>query len=944
MTKGSDDGSENTFTGNDQSSTGSHRDIDVFQRHARAAERRGENAAYMANRVFLDIEAIRSGVEADTQIARDILQETKWASLESNGHLSDISSALKDGLPAVVDGISSLKSTAEQIAGVPSSYSTIGELLSSRPSLEPELIILALGRGLKPEYAQQLFDSLPQWKKDVLATGLAFEEDPEKRDAAMEHKLSPGQKTFLVSLRAAKRSSIVTFKSIRALSSGHFLETKLHARLSKVVGAARTGLTGVVDGVNSLEAQGRAGISQRNTLIDESRLGNRLLHANLLTSAGIFRDTHQLVEIEGQNLHINTQHLHATRRGVVGIETLVDMGRDEARDRKVGLDISAASLREHIMSRSVAEAALAEGRESRIANQISAEQLFNIRRRQEALIHLAEQQEGYSYRAEGQRDRQIELQENANQSAELLTYFARRGDQSLLEISEGMYHLAENSDASLDYFGSIDGNIERVAQGVEDIDEKMGDLVGIAGHMAIGIDDIAGYTRDLVQVAIAEGAIRREQHHHTNILLGETIDNLDRGNFIAARTREEIAQMHISIIQGHELAHERDLVKIALLQSNNDLLASIWAEVSAQGAGIQNSIENLEHGNQVRHVTQNQARAEERFREGLGNYGIDEFDDAIELFTMSIDFWRNDHRVYFYRALCYALTNRPNDAEKDYLNALKWAKVINNPKITAIINMNLAKLYYDESKVYAQSEDSDLSNENMLKAVLAAKQACIAVPDFHKASFALAKYLAAYGLYDEARITLLKILPKDPSLIEEMLQTDDLSPILPQLKNVISASKDTNNEVGAHTLTIAAIKDCMEIEDFSTAIYCVEELMKGDALQLLGLHIWEIEEIKPIRKQIISIINKTMDQIDGNNKSQNLYAIAMLGVLCRESNSEIPDSRIFEIFLKGTENDIDILAKNKLAMLAKLKGMSEAAAGIILSINRLHRRGLAWLD
>lgn len=869
---------------------------DLVRRQSRILERQGDRASHEASRALMEIQAMRSDI-GDAAMA---LQATQWAAMQSNDHLSSISSALQDGLPAIADGIAGLQSTAEQLVGVSVTSRSIQEIVASNPSMESEAIILAMSGGLKKGQAKKLFDWLPYWKKDIVDSGLVYRHDPE-----MEKTLSPEEKMFLAQLRRKAESSIKTFGSIEILARHRLLDSDLHDNLSKTVAAARTGMTGLVHGVNRLEEQGATRIQQGGVL-------NRLQRAGLMVGVASLEE----------------------QKGIrSGVDALVD----------------------------ATERAQVDRRAIRASTQKTAENTYAIARGIAAQVYLAQ-------RAEGQRDRQIEVSEGIERNTagiqrntELLTVFAKRGNEIAeanlgvnMETAWNTGRLVELEEVSVGFLGSIAESSEQTAQNtgrlveLEEVSvELLGSIADTSQQTAVNTASIArdtGHLVDFAERAELMRVVMIEQDQVRNMILGDMADSLDTANYYHALTREEIAGLHLTLIQGIDLARRTGVQQIIEATRTNSLLSTLIEMFKTASVEMVTTLEKIDANMERRYLTEFQARAGEKFREGHGKYTKGKIQEAIVKFNESIELWGNDHNVYFWRGICYALSDKPEEARSDFTEAFTWAVDAKDPAILAIIKMNLARLSYSESKAYAKKGNSEMSDEKKLDAILTAKEVCEIVPDFSRASFALATYLAAYKLYDDARVILMKIIPKDPKLAQEMQSVEEFGPLLGSFKHVIEEAHGKIDGTIRDRLSIAVLKDCMDFGDFSTAMFSIEELLKGGAIHLLRLKIWEIEELKPIRRQIVDVITKAMDTIGKNSDSQNCYAVTMLALLYRENQSEISNSKVFDIFLAGTQNDLDVKAQNKVAMLKKLRALSEIATGTILTINKLHRKGLEWLN
>lgn len=834
-------------------------------------ERQGERGHEDSRLVLMEMHEMRSVAEEGARAQR----ASQWAAMEANNQLSTLNAALQSSLPALADGMRGLTSATDQMVGVSSGMRSIEEIVLAYPSLEAEVIILAMNRGLRTEQRDALFDSLPYWKKDIIDSGLVYQ-----KDAEIEGKLSWRERTFLGKLRRKVGSSIITFRSIEVLAQHQMLDYDLHRNLSKTVAVTRTGMVGLVDAANSLEAQGKV--------------------AN---------------ELRQQRLVIGSASLREQERTRVGVNTLVGISRDGL---TVQQDIRTASQRTAAAVEALLEIKEEGIGEIRIATQKTAENTLAIERGVAAQVHLTRH---FGGRAEVQRERQIDVLEDVERNTGLLAVLAERGNQI------GAANLAVSA-VTADNTGRL---------------VEIGEVgLGLQASMSRSLDSLVDFSERVERA----GIIMIQQDQIRNKLLESVVDHLDMTNYRLALTREEIAELHLTVSQGIAIAAEMDVIKIIAAQRANSLLAILIDRASIQHGEVLEALEGIDRTLQKQHLTENRARAQEKFQEGYGKYKKGYAQQAIDIFTESMKHWSNDYRTYFYRGLCYMAIDKPDEAEIDLMDAYNWAEDTKDPTIMATIKMTLARLHYGESKDRKRKLDTDGSDEKMEQAIFDAQDAWNMDPDLHEAGFALATYLAAHKLYEDARVVLTEIIPKNPEFAQRMVLMEEFWPILEDFRNVVKeVAKNVESNDESKRFSIAVIKDCIKVRDFKGAVACAEELMKNGAMHLLRLKIWEIEELKPIRKQIIEMITRAIDTIEPvEDNSDNCYAIALLAILYREGREEISNSKVFKAFLAGTQDDLDVRAKNKIAMLGKLREMSEQGTETILAINKLHRNGMDWLN
>lgn len=881
---------------------------ELVRHQTTAITKQGDRAQESSQRAFSEIQ----GVRAATQAGAMALEGTRLELMAANGRLSRIGDALEGGLADISEELGDLNTTTKRAAGLPTTPSNIDELMGSGEVEESEIIILAMSGGLTDEQQQKVFSQLATWKRDIIDSGLVYSHDPK-----MEKTLSQPEKVFLSGLRRKASSGIMSFRSIEALAWHGLLEEKLQFNLSKMVRGARQGTTGVIHGIHELADQGETRIAQGEAIIRQGtesldlqkrQLGQsetRIAQGSNMIRQGETRISQSeiLNKLQAAHLLIGKASLEEQRGIRTGVDTLVDLGRLSQIDRHAirtateGTERNTAGIKQDT---------------SLIARGVAAQ------------VYLAQ-------RAEQRLDRISGATEGTYRNTELLTVFAQRAN----EIAEANY--SANAETAQNTAAIRDGVSHLAGINMANLE--------LSEETAQNTGEMAANTRELVGFAARNehaNAIMIEQGGVKIRLLGDIADGVDTGNYYQALTREAIQEAHITLIQGFANIASIGIAQLGEDIKSNSLLAALVEIQGAHHAQIVNVLEKIEEGMERRHLSKNQARAQERFEEGLGNYRKGRIDDAIELFNKSMKRWGNDYKVYFYRGICYVLKDQPAKAEADLQEAFEWTEK-DDTRVRAIIKMNLARLYYSESKVYLANGDAGLSDEKMLAAIITAQEASQEDPDFPETSFALATYLAAFKLYDEAREILMKIIPKDPTFAVKMLYVPEFAPILESFKHTLDEDIAESNRDTINRVSIAMIKDCIEIGEFSTAIACIKKLMRTGTIHLLRLKIWEVQELNPIRQQVIDIIMETIDSADSSDP-QNCYALAMLALHFRTNSDEISDFKIFDAFLKGMKDDPDVRAKNKIAMQQKLRALSVTKADYLLAINKLHRKGLEWLS
>lgn len=758
--------------------------------------RQSDRSMLAAQRAFFEIQATRiatqDGVAASESVQRAVQT--------SNDHLSRIEDTLGNRLPEITSGLQGLIQTTKITGGLPESQLHIDELLQSGRVVEAEIIILAMGGGLKQEETRRLFQNLSPWKQDIIESGLV-----NRYDAKMERVLRPQEMIFLAELRRFASRNISSFRSLEPLARYHLLDDDVHFKLAKTDINVRTSNGELIHGVNELTVQG--------VVLEQ------------LTKAGL----------------------------LVGQSTL-----SEARNARAGID-------ELVRFEQIAQK---DRGETRRASQSTAENSMIIARGVAAHLQLTQH-------SNHQLDNISSATAGTHRNTQLLATFVQRAN----EIAEA------NHNATLEIAGSTHATAEGVGTLVE-IGKASLKMEGLHLEFAeraeygrqIMIEELKGIA------AISEG-------------ISDGIDNVVRNLDL---TIEEIAALHLTLIQNGQIAN----ANLEATEQGNSLLRDILALQNAHHAELIDQLEKIDSGMEHRFRHENRARAQERYEEGLLSYKFGDIESAIRAFTKSIEKWSNEYKVYFIRAICYALSGIPQKAEKDFHSAIQRVGQ-DNPRERANIKLHLAKLYYSESKIYYENEeDFDLGDDRLVKAIIIAKEATIDAADSDEALLALAVYLAAFKLYEESSKVLIQIIKRNPKFIRKIYQEPELTVII----------------------------------DNTIQVY-----IEINPIKFLQLKIWEIQEVSPIKSHIATLIKKAIKSYS-NQPPLHCYALAILALYFRSDCEEISDFEVFDAFLAGAKFDLDFEAKNKTAVRNKLQMLSINKASEILDLNSRHSKGFEWLN
>lgn len=694
-----------------------------------------------------------------------------------------------------------------------------------------------------------------------------------------EKKLSAPEKIFLAELRRKMATPIESFRSLEVSARHQLLDSDLHHALARDLRTVRFGTEGVNYGVRELNAQADILIGQNETQISQ---GSAALNQGNVA------------------IHQRETAMRLARAGIFQGEQLVGLTRASVGIQTASLAVQGANLGV-----------------------------------QKDLRHLAE-------RAEDQRSQLIVSSEAIARSTEATAILAQRAEGHRLGILQNTGAIAGNTEATAQNT-AISAILAQRAETQRSL--ILTEIAGLGsttrhfGELQVQQMDEAQNVR-LLHLQLSEAMLAVGER--SNFLLEEIGDATRALAGYGERQVDELREVNhgLGVLREIGIAHlESSLRSEKALQKLTETVAKAGRAIVHVIEAVKASLLDMEARSISRDLNRDQIAADESFREAMLMLKVGEIDDAIACFTKSIDRWRADFRPFLQRGFCHTAKNNAGSARKDFESALK--RVPDNQKRTrAVVRLNLAKLHYSESKVYFKESKTQEYEERLLEAIEEAKKAINEDPDFLESHFALAKYLAAFKLYDEALKILMELIPKDPNYAAKIQLCDEFEPIKGMLKSTFGeqfSERDTGlNKFKAH---LAIARDALAIGDNDTSLKCFKHLVDKGAVFLNQSRFWEDEAFQPIMPQIVSLI---LAEIEDEKEKTYLqwYAISSIAINLKA----IPSSKIYKAFKFGTDTDPDVhyrepdRIKRKLADIFGTK--TEQLFGII---RRAYPFDFSWL-
>ncbi|MBI4235167.1 hypothetical protein HY604_02610 [Candidatus Peregrinibacteria bacterium] len=694
-----------------------------------------------------------------------------------------------------------------------------------------------------------------------------------------EKKLSAPEKIFLAELRRKMATPIESFRSLEVSARHQLLDPDLHHALARDLRSVRFGGEGVNYGVRELNEQADTIIGQNDAQISQ---GNAALAQGDIA------------------IHQREAAMRLARAGVLQGDQLVGLA-------KVSTGIQGSSLAVQGASLAVQGASLGVQKDLRQLAQRAEDQRAHLVASSEAIARSTEATAALAQRAEVHRLGILDNTAATAQNTALSAVLAQRAEtQRSLILSEiaGLGSTAR-------HFGELQARQMDEAQGVRLLQLQLSEAMLAVGEQSnFLLEEISDATRTVAVYGARQVDELREVNYGLEALRAIGTAHLES----AVRREESLQRLTAAVgIVGANIVHVIEAVKASLL------------EIEARSA--------------ERDRSRDQIAADESFREAMLMLKIGEVDDAIECFTKSIDRWRADFRPYLQRGLCHASKSNAGNAQKDFENALK--RVPDDRKRTrAVIRLNLARLHYSESKVYFKESKTQEYEEKLLEAIEQAREAINEDPDFLESHFALATYLAAFKLYEEALKILMELIPKNPNYVAKVQHFEEFEPIKGMLKSTFDEEFNEkytdSNKLKAH---LAIARFSLSIGDSDMALKCFRNLIDKGPYFLDQCRFWEDKTFQSVMPQIVNLI---LAEIESGKERPHLewYTISSIAINLKG----IPSGKVYKAFKLGADTDPAFRTRAHGKIKRKLAGIFGTKAEELFEIiRRTYPTDFSWL-
>ncbi|MEK7673270.1 MAG: hypothetical protein AAB373_05290 [Patescibacteria group bacterium] len=483
------------------------------------------------------------------------------------------------------------------------------------------------------------------------------------------------------------------------------------------------------------------------------------------------------------------------------------------------------------------------------------------------------------------------------------------------------------------------------------IERNTADLVDLATDANVSHREISdgigtlnlatGYYGD-IQAAQMEDAqnARLVNLDLTRALLAIEVRN---SNIIAGISRgvshlSEIGEMQLDkleiINEGIDVLRQ---IGTAQLETSNTIIDTLGDLRETLALGVVNIVQIVEAVRQTlitmeartidREKNSDRNLAEQSFQKAMKMLQIGKIDKAIKFFDESEDRWPADFKVYFERGLCHVMQSQPRAAEEDFSDALKLASDPENTRIRSLIRLNLARLYYSEAKAHFERGRQPEYEERLLCSIEEAKKSISEDPEFLEAQFALATYLAAYKLYDEAIKILVEIIPLDPKFIEKISHFDVFTPLRDALKNTLGEEFSKQEEGRSSAVSLHIALDCVGLGDFETAKKCLTYLLANDPAYLRESKFWENLEFRSLENDIVNMLKANLGSIDNQDAE---WGYSIIGIVL--NFSKIGRGSIYNAFRTAVQNDVLFKNRDSEGIKDKLKAFTDDKFSSLIQI------------
>lgn len=410
-------------------------------------------------------------------------------------------------------------------------------------------------------------------------------------------------------------------------------------------------------------------------------------------------------------------------------------------------------------------------------------------------------------------------------------------------------------------------------------------------------------------IELAAESIRCQQALHGTVSesAGHIVEIRDISTTIARNT-EHLEDLQV---EGIRIMQNIGTAQLDLQTEANERLEMLIDTQREMGLNIVNIIEatrvcilEIEKRAIEREYNRDRISADESYRKAMEMLKRGKVEKAKTYLDESEQRWPADFRVYLQRGFCQIFMDESEEAEKDFKEAYDMASEPDQANIRSVIMLNLARLYYAESKIYNQNGDVNTTESKLTEAIDAAKLAIKEDPDFLEAHFNLAISYATKGDYENSIKKLKEIILKDQRFIAKLNQFEVFPQIIASFKNTIAEKYEEGDINNGKKASMAIARDSAMTGDLEMAANCLATLLKNDPNYLKSSKFWKMEEFGAMAKEIAKMIAESIES-DTSWTSEQCYIVTALAL--RYKVNQIQAYKVFKI---GAKKDSDFQNKN----------------------------------
>jgi|GEM_PF-4436094 len=788
--------------------------------------------ADQTGRLVQESQQTRQAMDFQTEALRREIAESQFHTRE---RLDRMLEAFREGSE---DQVGAIRESGDESRGISSDRKSLKTLISSGAVDETEALALVL-RGVIPRDIgeEEVLKDLPEWKSGILRSGMVM-----RVDLKMEEKLSAEERRFLAKIRRALHVPIVQMSSLPAVASNRHIVPNVHHELMRRFQEYRHGTEGIQYGIRDVNDQLAAGNRQRADIAHLQEIGTQHL-ADISETGRRSLDTQEMsLATQRRSLRVEEGILEVTGDTAVSAREIVSLTRDandqrELIERHTGRTSDNTSL----MARLMEVAGFDRGA-------IRRDTAGLLRNSNVALVQ--------------REDIRTATMETADNTAASLAL------QKLL----GVEVITRMDDAQRTRFGQLATALEGIGLQRDQL-ARLGNIGDSLGEINGTLDGIRG---DLAEAAqkIEDGLAEIDDD------LEDIDDDLQEINGTIQAAALVLNQKGTEIIEAIGL-HRESLVAM-LGEKGTQIVEAIAQYREALVLAAQEQKE--------RDLNPEKIRADESLRNGIKLFEMGKVEKAVPYFDDAAKRDPTNFETYYRRAICYIILERPDEAEKDLLEALDFVGD-NDLPLKIKITMTLSQLYYARATVHEQRGETQDRDIHMVKAIETTNSALRMDPSNSETAFSLAKYLAAHQLLEDATRRLIELLEKHPEFSKKIQTEPAFTPILPKLREVLR-SEIKSSEDFDYKLSIDYIRE----NDIETGLKLIKKLIKKSPQMLIKRKIFDRAELAPVKQRIIEMIIEVIDNGNISGSPQYCFSIASLALEYGISNGVV-----FQALKKGAE-------------------------------------------